>query len=96
MFGYQHHSLPKNSNFNSFKNSSMKKYKLKDEYEFDRYLLSYFLNKDLAVGAIIGVDSPDINSIRDYVNKWPGYNKIVWDRCKVINKELNKELKAKH
>lgn len=94
MFGFQQHEMPKRSNFESFKKSTMQKYNLKTEYEFSRYLMSFFYNRKIAIGAIMLASNPDIESIRDYVNKWKGYNSLVWDKCRAINKELSKKLKT--
>lgn len=88
MFGLQQNTMPNKENFNTYKRSSMKKYNLKTDYEFARYLLTYFFNKELSVSSLMNLKTPDINSIRDYINKWPGYNTLVWDKCKSINKEL--------
>ena len=93
MFGLKHNVLPEKANFNNFKSNCMWKYKLADDYEFNRYLLSFFFDGSITTNVIMGLNTPDIESIRYYINKWPGYNKIVWDKCKFINKELNKELK---
>lgn len=94
MFGFAHYSVPEKSDFEDYKNRTIKKYHLNGEYEFYRYLLSFLFDKE-SVLRIMWLETPDIESIRDYIHKYPGFDDKIWNKCKAINKDLDKKLKGK-
>lgn len=90
--GFKRPAYPSQKAFNQFRIKTMEKYKLKDEYEFMRYLISYFVPCELVAKTFFSIRPPKIQAIRDVANNNPGYDKTVMKHYRSIEKELLAEL----
>lgn len=90
--GFKRPAYPSQKTFNQFRIKTMEKYKLKDEYEFMRYLISYFIPCELVAKTFFSIRPPKIQAIRDVANNNPGYDKTVMQHYRSIEKELLAEL----
>ena len=86
--GLKRHNLPSQKTFNQFRTKAMEKYRLSNEYEFMRYLISYFVPSDLIAKVFFGQDMPKVQIVRDALNYNPGYDKTVLKHYRSIEKEL--------
>lgn len=72
--GFKRPAYPSQKTFNQFRIKTMEKYNLKNEYEFMRYLISYFVPCELVAKTFFSIRPPKIQAIRDVANNNPGYN----------------------
>ena len=90
--GFKRPAYPSQKTFNQFRAKTMEKYNLKTEYEFMRYLISYFVPCELVAKTFFSIRPPKIQAIRDVANSNPGYDKTVMKHYRAIEKELLLEL----
>lgn len=91
--GFKRHQFPSQKTFNQFRIKAMEKYNLANEYEFMRYLITYFVPCELVAKTFFSIRPPKIQAIRDVANNNPGYDKTVMQHYRAIEKELLAELK---
>lgn len=72
--GFKRPAYPSQKTFNQFRIKTMEKYNLKNEYEFMRYLISYFVPCELVAKTFFSIRPPKIQAIRDVANNNPGYD----------------------
>lgn len=92
--GFKRPAFPSQKTFNQFRIKTMEKYKLQNEYEFMRYLISYFVPCELVAKTFFSIRPPKIQAIRDVANNNPGKDKSVMKHYREIEKELLSEIKS--